>query len=187
MRLYSFAFGLSIAAATSFTTFFVPASIDFGLRPEAAGLALSTGSAIALVMRVALGHFGDRFPTQIPRVMLILIGIGSVGYGLLALGSSAVAVTFLAALLAIGIGWSWTGLLFFVATQSALGSEGSANGVLQTGGAAGGMIGPMLVGFVIDAAGFQIAWLVTLSMQTLALVFVARGSGPTRPSVAHPA
>lgn len=187
MRAYALAFGLSIAAATSFTTFFVPASLSFGLTPQAAGLALSTGSGIALVMRVALGYLGDRLPTRIPSAMLVLIGAGSVGYGLLALGSGGLVITVVAALLAIGIGWSWTGLLFFLATQSALGSEGSANGVLQTGGAAGGMIGPLLVGFVIDWAGFQIAWLASLSMQTLALVLVARGSGPLESAVRDPA
>lgn len=177
VRLYAVAFGLSIAAATSFTTFFVPASIASGLRPEVAGLALSTGSGIAVVMRVALGHFGDRAPRRIPGVMLKMIASGSAGYVLLASDIGGVSLTFVAALLAIGVGWSWTGLLFYLATQHARGSEGSANGVLQTGGAAGGMIGPVLVGVIIDAAGFRAAWLAALAMQTLALVLVAKGSG----------
>jgi predicted MFS family arabinose efflux permease len=168
------AFLFGIAAATSMSTLLSTFAVGAGLSASFAGLTLSAGSIGAIVVRIASGRAADRGTVNPARLSMWMMLIGATGYLLIA---TEFAVTVAGgAFVAYAIGWGWSGLLVLNLMRAHPGAPGSATGVVLSGAAIGGMIGPVSIGWLAEHAGFSAAWTVAGCVSLLAAV-AARFSG----------
>ena len=81
-----------------------------------------------------------------------------------------------AALLAFGLGWSWSGLLLYAVVRVGRDSPSVASGVVQAGAFVGGAAGPAVFGLVVGTFGYATAWRIAalLFLAAATLVLVAR-------------
>src|ERR671921_138508 len=171
--LLALGIGLGSTAATPLGAFLVESSVAAGLRVETAGLLLAAGSAINIVVRVAFGHLADGMSGG--RLLLVsgMLGIGVVGFALLATGEAGLIVP--GALLAFGAGWGWPGLFNFAVVKTSPGAPAAATGITQTGASGGAAVGPLVFGLVAEAASYQVAWLVCGAFALGALATIVAG------------
>lgn len=177
--------GMGTGAATAATTFLVPGVVAQGISNTYAGLLLALASLAGVGMRVATGWWADREGAQPVVVLASLLGAGAVGAALLAAGLAAPLVV-AGAVVVIGAGWGWTGLAFLAVVRANPGSAAAAAGVVLTGLGAGGALGPLLFGLLVDGASFSTAWVVVAAVMAVggATVRSARGALSVVPSPA---
>lgn len=159
--------GLAAAAATSLGVFLVDSAVQSGIAPGSAGLLFATAALSGLLIRIGLGAAIDRHPTRSPYILMAnLLAGGTVGYLLLASGSTTLFAV--GAMLAYAAGWTWTGLLHFAIVRDNRMAAASATGILQTGLSFGSAGGPLLFGLLVEATSYQTAWLVAAAVALLA-------------------
>jgi MFS family permease len=165
--------GLGSTATTPLGAFIVESSVASGLRVETAGLLLALGSAVNIAVRVAFGHLADGMSGG--RLLLVagMLGIGVMGFVLLATGESGLILP--GALLAFGIGWGWPGLFNFAVVKTSPGSPAAATGITQTGASGGAALGPLVFGLVVEAASYDAAWLLSGAIALVAMVTILIG------------
>ena len=91
-------------------------------------------------------------------------------------GAVTIALLVVGAVLMLGPGWGWTGLVFLTATRLVPGKPAQASGAILTGLGAGGALFPIGAGWLAEAAGFGWTWTVVAVAMLLsaALMAVAR-------------
>jgi MFS family permease len=162
--------GLGAAAANAMGTFLTVSAVGVGYREATAGLMLSLGSAAGLVMRLAAGALADRMRPDLLRMVAVMLGVGAVGYLLLALGQP---VVFLVGMvLGFGAGWAWPGVFNYAVAARFPDRVATATSVTQTGVYLGAGGGPLLFGLVAEHAGVAAAWLASGVLAALATVTV---------------
>ena len=171
--LLALGIGLGSAAATPLGAFIVESSVAAGIREGHAGLLLALGSAVGIVVRVSLGHFADGMSGGRLRLVAAMLGVGVVGFVLLATGAAGLLV--IGTLLAFGAGWGWPGLFNFAVVRSNPGAPAAATGITQTGASGGAALGPLLFGVVVEASSYGVAWLACGAMALAALVAILLG------------
>jgi MFS family permease len=92
---------------------------------------------------------------------------------LLATGESGLIVP--GALLAFGAGWGWPGLFNFAVVKTNPNAPAAATGITQTGASGGAALGPLVFGLVVEAASYDVAWLVSGAIALVALVAILIG------------
>jgi predicted MFS family arabinose efflux permease len=146
-----------------------------GLTTSQAGVLVAVGAGTAVAMRVFSGYSADhRQGRNFPVVAWQLVA-GAAGLALMGIGQTASLVA--GALVALGIGWAWPGLLLFAVVRIGRDTPAAAAGWLQAGAFAGGATGPVLFGGAVASHGYRFAWLaaaVVLVVAAVLLVF-ARG------------
>jgi len=180
---YTSAMGLNALFA-----FLVEATVARGIEPATAGLLLSLAGALGAASRVLVGWFSDRFSRTSQGMLIetaIYAGVGVTG--MFVLGRSAASVPMIAAglFLAVGFGFAWSGQFNLVVTRVWRQSPAAATGVAQTGLWIGGMLGPLLFGYIATTVSFDVAFYVgggfmTLTPGCLLLarrMLIARGDG----------
>lgn len=172
-RLFLLAVGaaLSCAAANSLGAFFVLAATNTGLSDTTAGLLTAVGGLSSLSMRLVAGHLGGRRNGWLVYGAAGLAATGTFGYLLLALmrpWSMAPAVV-----IAYGAGWGWMGLLAFAAARRFPLAPGWATGVVQSGAAVGGCLGPLVFGFAVVRFGYPLAWTAVAGVNCLGAAVLA--------------
>lgn len=180
-------FFLGSAAATALSTFFVSHGVGLGMAVGTAGVALAATSAATIGMRMLLGVVGVRFPGRVTAAVLFFSG--AAGFALLMTPSTTAA--WLGALLAGGAGWGWTGLLGLAVVQSHPNAPGASTALVQAGGCVGGIVGPLVMGGLIEQFGYQAGWLAMAGFATLGGLLAALNGGiwrwvshkPSRPEV----
>jgi MFS family permease len=174
LLLLALGIGLGSTAATPLGAFLVESSVAAGLRVESAGLLLAAGSAVNIAVRVTFGHLADGMSGG--RLLLVsgMLGIGVVGFALLATGEGGLIVP--GALLAFGAGWGWPGLFNFAVVKTSPGAPAAATGITQTGASGGAALGPLVFGLVAEAASYDVAWLVcgTVALVALGAILIGR-------------
>ncbi len=173
LALLALGIGLGSTAATPLGAFIVESSVAAGLRVETAGLLLALGSAVNIVVRVVFGHLADGMSGGRLRLVAAMLGIGVVGFALLATGESALIVP--GALLAFGAGWGWPGLFHFAVVKTSPGAPAAATGITQTGASGGAALGPLVFGLVAEVSSYDVAWLGSGVMALAALVAILAG------------
>jgi MFS family permease len=172
--LLALGIGLGSTAATPLGAFLVESSVAAGLRVETAGFLLAAGSALNIAVRVAFGHLADGMSGG--RLLLVsgMLGIGVVGFALLATGEGSLLVP--GALLAFGAGWGWPGLFNFAVVKTSPNAPAAATGITQTGASGGAALGPLVFGLVAEAASYEVAWLVcgTVALAALGAILIGR-------------
>jgi MFS family permease len=175
MRLVVFTIGVGSAAAASSAaaTLFVPAATDGGWSPSAAGLVLAAGSMASISVRIAVGWLGDRTPERIPALLAGGIALGAAGAAVLGLGARPLFVP--AALLLLGAGWGWSGLAFLSAVRANPDAPATAAGIVLTGLAGGGSVGPAAFGLLASTWSYRVSWAACASALLLGATLVALG------------
>ncbi|MBA8825748.1 MFS family permease [Saccharopolyspora lacisalsi] len=157
LLLIAVAGGLGSAAANALGTFVTTTAVQVGFGPAAAGLVLSSGSAVGVVVRVLVGVAADRKGPDPLLMITVMLLVGSFGYAMMALD---VPIPFVVgAMVGFGSGWAWPGLLNFAVARLHPGRVASATSISQTGVYIGGSAGPLLFGLLAQYAGIQLAWL----------------------------
>jgi MFS family permease len=179
---------LGAATAGAGSAFLVSGSVAAGMGDAAAGLLLTFGSALAIGHRLLAGRRADRSGTRVLRTVALMLAVGSLGSCLFALTS--VPGYVLGAPLAFGVGWAWPGLFNLAVVRSNPNAPGAATGITQTGTYLGALSGPLAMGTMVDAWGYQTGWLVvaatflaaagtvTLGRRRLRAHRLAMSSGP---------
>jgi len=171
--LLALGIGLGSTATAPLGSFLVESSVAAGLRVDTAGLLLALGSAVNIVVRVAFGHLADGMSGGRLRLVAAMLGIGVVGFALLATGESPLILP--GALLAFGAGWGWPGLFNFAVVKTSPGAPAAATGVTQTGASGGAALGPLVFGLVVETASYDVAWLVSGAIALAALAAILAG------------
>ncbi|HET9253714.1 MAG TPA: MFS transporter [Pseudonocardiaceae bacterium] len=162
--------GLGAAAANAMGTFLTVSAVGVGYREATAGLMLSLGSAAGLAVRLAAGALADRAQPDLLRMVAVMLGLGAVGYLLLALGQP---VVFLVGIvLGFGAGWAWPGVFNYAVAARFPDRVATATSVTQTGVYLGAGGGPLLFGLVAEHFGMAAAWLASGTLAALAAVTV---------------
>ena len=171
--LLALGIGLGSTAATPLGAFTVESSVASGMGEGHAGLLLALGSIVGIVVRVSLGHLADGMSGGRLRLVAAMLGVGVVGFALLATGAGSLLV--LGTVLAFGAGWGWPGLFNFAVVRTNPGAPAAATGITQTGASGGAALGPLLFGVVVEASSYGVAWLFCGAMALAALVAILLG------------
>lgn len=158
LPLFLLAAGLmvSMMAGSTLTTFTVDSAVASGVNPSSAGLLLTIGSLAAIVVRLIVGSRADRRERGHFRTVARLIGLGAVGYFLLAVGGPT--ATFIGVLVAFGLGWGFNGLFWYALLRLNRQAPGRITGLVMPGGMLGGFLGPLSFGWIVDSYGYDVAW-----------------------------
>ena len=174
LLLLALGIGLGSTATAPLGAFIVESSVAAGLRVGTAGLLLALGSAVNIVVggvfgRLADGMSGGRLP-----LVAAMLGVGVVGFALLATGESALILP--GTLLAFGAGWGWPGLFNFAVVKPSPSAPAAATGITQTGASGGAALGPLVFGLVVEATSYDVAWIVSgsIALAALAAILVGR-------------
>ena len=142
----------------TFTTVFVPTV--YGLPAAIANLTLTGFFAGASIGILVGGVLADRFDPR--RIVVSTFGLCGVGVLALTLGavpaSAAVSVGGFA-LVGFAMGLAYPSRDRLVSRYTPSGSTGKGFGLIFTGASIGGLVGPALLGFVIDATAVTAAFL----------------------------
>jgi predicted MFS family arabinose efflux permease len=157
LLLLAIAAGLGGAAATATPTFLVPAAMAGGLGESPAGFLLAGASITGIGVRLSAGVLVDRASGAEIRFTAWLLALGTIG--LIALSFGGTIMTMVGAILAIGGGWGWTGLIFLAAVRTQPSRPAGAAGTVLAGLGTGGAAGPITFGWLADGPGYPTAWL----------------------------
>lgn len=144
-------------AAAAAATFLVPAAVARGWSEAAAGGLLAAASIVGVVARLGAGSLADRGEHGELRILAVATALGALG--MVGLASDVTALVVPAALLALGAGWGWTGLVFLAAVRIAPGGPAKAAASVLMGLGIGGALGPGGFGWLVSASGYDVAWL----------------------------
>ena len=209
LALLAVAAGIAGGAGAAVATFVVPTGLLLGLGAVAAGALLSGASILNLGIRLGVGWLVDRRPGVVFDLLVLLLAMGAIGMVALAVAGHAgpgpvdvdvaagevevastvssagpltISLLVLGAVLMLGPGWGWTGLVFLTATRLVPGRPAQASGAILSGLGAGGALFPIGAGWLAESAGFGWTWtLVAVAMLVAAtLMAVARRQAARR-------
>jgi MFS family permease len=158
LSVLGIAAGLAAAAANALGIFLVASAVQRGIEPGVAGLTLTLGSVVGLVLRLLHGWLADRRSGGHIAVVAGSLLLGAGGLALLAVPGTWALV--LGTTLGFGLGWAWPGLLQFAVVRLNPSAPAAASSIVQMGVYAGGFIGPVGFGYLAAHLSFPTAWLV---------------------------
>jgi predicted MFS family arabinose efflux permease len=156
--------GIGTAAAVSFGSFFVEATIAGGLDAGSAGWLLAIGSVAGVGGRLLAGVITDRYDVTLGVVVVMML-LGAGGFFSLATGRDSLLL--MATLISYGAGWGWTGAMMYATVRLNPNAPAASTGVVQSGAAVGAALGPLMFGYIAANVSFQSAWVVTGSLSLL--------------------
>jgi MFS family permease len=149
----------------------VATAVDAGIAEGEAGVAMAIGSAASLAVRVALGVRADRRADYGFRTVALLLGLGALGFALLASGSRGAILG--GAFVAFTLGWGWPGLYNLAVVRRYRSGPAAATGITQTGIYVGAATGPVAFGLLVAAFGFSFAWVAIAAVGLCAALAIA--------------
>ena len=170
---------LGFGAVKVFGTFLVDAGVDAGIAPATAGLVLAGGSALAITARLFVGHRADRGNGEHLRTVTMMLLVGAVGFGLLAVQRPLMMIAG-TVLVAMGA-WGYNGLFYLSVTRLLRDSPAAVSGVMLAGSSVGGVIAPVLFGVVAERYSYSWAWPIVAGWTVLAAVAIARANAMLAP------
>lgn len=148
-------FGLAFGANSVMLAFYVDAAVAAGLSQRSAGVVFAVASVGAIVTRLIAGAVCDRTSVEPMYLSGILVGLGSVGVLLLAVGQPATMAVGI--LVALGLTWGFPGVFWLALVRTYPVAPGRITGALALGGF-GAVLAPLLFGVVVERAGYPPAW-----------------------------
>lgn len=180
LSVIGIAAGLAAASSSALGIFLVASAVDRGIDAGTAGLTLTLGSLVGLVLRLAHGWAADHRSGGHIAVVAASLVLGAGGLALLAVpGTPALVV---GTVLGFGLGWAWPGLLQFAVVRLNPSAPAAATSIVQVGVYGGGFVGPVGFGFLAATYSFPVAWLVGAVTMLVAAVLMVAGR---RMLVAH--
>lgn len=179
--------GVGVGAISAATAFLVPYLVTQGSSEATAGWVLALASLAGVSMRVLSGWRADTLGTTTVPTIVVLLGVGAVGAVAVALAPGT-AWTALGALLMVGAGWGWNGLLVLAIVRAFPDTPGLATGISQVGIRGGGALGPGAFGLVVATIGYGTAWLlVAVALGAASALMLTGGRLLPDPTRAEPA
>lgn len=173
IALLATGFGLGTFTSSTVTTFYVASAADAGSTPAFAGTVLAVASLAAIGARLLAGVISDRLVTGHLTMCAALVGLGSFGIALLATANPRwMSVGLVIALMG---NWGFNGVFWFALVRSFPDTPGRITGAASPGGLIGSTLGPLLMGAVIDATGFRVAWLIATVIGAIAATTLVAG------------
>lgn len=166
--LFTMAFFLCSACATALSGLLVDYGVTLGLSQSVAGVVLAAGSVTIIIVRLGLGLGRGRRYGRV--TVAVMTALGAAGFLLLVPGDPALVLP--GVLIASGAGWGWTGVAALALAETYPAGAGTASGVVQAGGAAGGIVGPLLVGATAEYLSYAMGWSVAAACCALASVTI---------------
>lgn len=161
---------LAAGSITALGVFLVDAAVDSGVEPGAAGYLLAVCAALCLVGRVGAGWLADRIHGRsLYLVSANIMVLGVAGMVMLAFSSGSL---FIVGALLGYLGWTWPGLVHLAVVRDSPGAVAANTGTVQSGFAGGAAVGPLLLGILVEAASYQVAWLVAAAINVLGIVVI---------------
>ncbi|CAN5223265.1 MFS transporter [soil metagenome] len=173
MVVLALGIGLGSAAATPLGGFVVEAAVASGIRVESAGILLAGGSAAGIGVRILFGHLADGMRSGRLRLVAAMLGVGTVGFGLLAIGSPTAIVA--GTVIAFVAGWGWPGIFNFAVVKTNLEAPAAATGITQTGASTGAAAGPLIFGVMVALFSYGAAWMTCALLAVAALTAILVG------------
>lgn len=154
--LIAVASALAFGAATTVGTFLVDSVVAGGGTQAVAGASLTVASAACIGVRLFIGWQTDRM--RRPSILLVagLMAVGATGFVILAM--SPAGIWPLGAIVGMGAGWGWPGLLYHAVSHAHPESPAAATAVATTGNALGAALGPLIFGLAASRFSFAAAW-----------------------------
>jgi predicted MFS family arabinose efflux permease len=154
--LIAIASALAFGAATTVGAFLVDSVVSSGGRQAVAGASLTAASAAGIGVRLFIGWQTDRM--RKPSILLVagLMAVGATGFVVLAI--SPAGIWPLGAIVSMGAGWGWPGLLYHAVAHAHPESPAAATAVATTGNALGAALGPLVFGLAASQFSFAAAW-----------------------------
>ncbi len=203
LALLAVASGLAGGVGAAVATFVVPTALLLGLGAAAAGALLSGASIGSLVIRLGAGWLVDRRPGAVFDLLVGLLAAGAVGMVALAVAAQAgpgpvpvdvaagevavsavvpaadsagtltIVLLVIGAVLMLGPGWGWTGLVFLTAIRLVPRRPAQASGAILAGLGGGGALFPIGAGWLAESVGFGWTWTVVAVAMLLAVALMA--------------
>lgn len=149
--------GLGGATIYVFGSFNVPYSMSKGLSVGAAGALAIVGGGAAMLVRLISGIYSDRRDFANLQVAGVMLLIGALGYGAVALGDRRLLIP--AALIAFAAGSGWNGLALHALERASPQRSTHATGKALAFTYLGSALGESVFGALVDHLGYQRAWL----------------------------
>jgi MFS family permease len=184
MVLFAVGVAFGAGATSAAATLFVPALTDAGWSAGAAGALLAAASVVSIGTRVGLGWSSDRLAGGTAWILAAALATGALGAVLLALSRHDTTVV-VGALLLLGFGWGWSAVAFLSAVRASPDAPAVAAGIVLTGLAAGGALGPAAFGLLADRWSFTVSWWTTaaaLAVAAAVSLLARRAHAPHRPA-----
>jgi MFS family permease len=173
LTVIAVAAGLAASASTALGIFLVASAVDRGVDAGLAGLTLTLGSIVGLVLRLVHGWLADRRSGGHIAVVAGSLLLGAGGLALLAVPGSVALV--LGTVLGFGLGWAWPGLLQFAVVRLNPSAPAAATSIVQVGVYGGGFAGPIGFGFLATHFSFPVAWLAGAASMLVAAALMVVG------------
>jgi MFS family permease len=171
--------GLAIAGALAGATgnglavLVVDAFDSAGFDESVAAAALAFGSFMAVVGRIGIGWLVDRRGGDGFLELAVAIGVGTIGFAILAAAGSNGVAMFVGVFLGFAAGWGWPAIIYFVVVRSATSaSAGAGTGFVLTGVFFGAIIGAPLFATIAENFSYTSSWVVATVMAGVATVGV---------------
>lgn len=153
------------------TAFLALSLTEAGMTASMAAAMLVAGNSLGIVVRLVSGYWADRSGSD-GRVMVAgMMLMGAVGAALLM--SDDLVSMGIGSILALGLGWGWTGLTHFMVVRARPANAGAASAVVQSAGMLGSASGPLLMGAALPYLGLQRSWVVLATLTFVAGLLVA--------------
>jgi MFS family permease len=165
----------AVAAASSLVSFYVESAVAAGLTVAIAGWLQVAGSTMGTVARPAWGWLVDHRRTSGFGLIGLLLTVGGVAFALLGANAGS-ALLLVATVLAFIAGWGWPGLLLFAVVRASPATPGKATGIVIVGTSTGGVVGPTAFGFLVENAGYAVAWRAAALALLLGAICVGGGA-----------
>lgn len=147
----------SAFASGILVTSFAVGVVSLGLSVAQAASLLSVGTLVGVTLRIVSGIVSDRIGSSGAAPAGLMLAVGAGGAILVASGVGNLFLS-LGAVVALGFGLSWPGLLYAAVARRAGSRTGSAIGLVEVCASAGAASGPFLFGLLLDGSGSSAAW-----------------------------
>ncbi len=184
LAVLSLAAGVGTAAGNALNSFTVESAVSSGFAVAAAGLLLSGGSVVGLLVRVGSGWLADRLGRGSLAMMTALLGTGAVGFVVLALAAVPIWIVVGTVLAFVG-GWGYQGLVLLAVSRTNPHAPGAAMAIARVGPSAGAALGPFGFGALVQLSGYPFSWSIAAVAAAVAAVLTIQGRRmllPYRPS-----
>jgi MFS family permease len=183
--ILAFGAAAAVVGGSSIAAFYVESAVSAGIDPGVAGTLLAVGSLIGVGFRITWGWVGDRSPrTHVPLLSSLLV-IGALGFALLGRVSSVPALA-VVTIVTFASGWGWPALFNFAIVSRSRSAPALATGIAGTGLYAGGIVGPVAFGALVESADYRAAWtFVSIAAAVAAGLFLVGGRLLERDRAAH--
>lgn len=173
------AFGLSMAAASALPTFLSDYSVSIGIGEARAGLIVAAGSIASIATRILSGRMLDTFQLNGLAVPALMVLGGVVGFAMLAVGDPRLVM--IGSVLAFSLGWGFNAVFWVAALRISSASPALVTSSIMPGGLIGGLVGPLVFGYLAGEFGYRYAWVSSATLGTLgAAAMLRRGASMKR-------